>query len=204
MKIKLIISLLAIVGFLFIFSRPLRRVVKYLDSGTNRAIMYAADAQNPCDNQFPIVSGLNLLGEQFELPKDFSDNYNLVILAYTQEHQYDVYTWLPILAEIEASFSDFQYYELPTLPSYNPVFRAQVDGWMIEGIPDEETRSRTVTLYLDVDALNASMNIESTQNIQILLISAEGKVLWRESGAFSENKGISLRSRLRELSLIQL
>jgi hypothetical protein len=202
-KEALLIGLLTIVGLLLVFSKPLKRVVKYLSPNTNKAIILASDAQSANSSQFPIVSGLNLLGEQFNLPEDFSALYNIVVIAYTQEHQNDVYTWLPILAETEVNYSEFRYYELPTLPSYNPVFRAQIDGWMIAGIPDEDTRSRTITLYLDVDAFNEGIGVGNTQDIQILLVSAEGKILWQESGAFSEEKGNSLLTNIHTLDLSQ-
>lgn len=193
----LLIGVLAAIGLLFAFSKPFKRVAKYLSPSTNRAIVLAADDQN-ASNRFPVVSGLNLLGEQFNLPEDFSDLYNIVVIAYTQEHQSDVYTWLPILADIEATYSEFRYYELPTLPSYNPVFRAQIDGWMIAGIPDDDTRSRTITLYLDVDAFNERISVDGVQEIQVLLVSAEGEILWQESGTFSEEKGSSLMMYLYE------
>ena len=200
MKMRSLLGLVAAIGLLVIFAKPLTRVLKYFSPSTNRALVLAAYRQSGDVSQFPIVSGLNLLGERIEFPSDFSDEYNVVVLAYTQEHQNDVYTWLPILAEAEAALPNFRYYELPTLPSYNPVFRAQIDGWMIAGIPDEDTRSRTITLYLDVDAFNQSIGIDNTQEIQILLVADDGNILWKESGAFSEEKGNSFISRLQEVS----
>ena len=67
----------------------------------------------------------------------------------------------------------------------------------------EDTRSLTITLYLDVDRFNRVVGIETTGTIQILLISDNGEVLWRERGSFTEAKGESSRSRLRRLGLIR-
>ncbi|MBE9100887.1 hypothetical protein [Vacuolonema iberomarrocanum] len=193
------IALFVMSGVFLMFLRPFSRVIQYLSPDSRNAIVLAADAGDMTNIQFPSVAGFNLLGERFELPEDLSGRYNVVVLAYTQEHQNDVNTWLPALTEIEATFPEVHYYELPTLPAYNPVYRAQIDGWMLGGIPDEPTRARTITLYLDVDAFNRTVGIENPRTIQVLLVSDTGEVLWRESGAFSTDKGESLTSRLRAL-----
>ncbi|MEM7554407.1 MAG: hypothetical protein AAF378_09965 [Cyanobacteria bacterium P01_A01_bin.84] len=162
----------------------------------------ALPGKNKKDNTtvFPQVSGLNLQGKKFNLPGDFSAPYNVVLLAYSQGQQSDVNTWLPLLKQAETNLSELRYYELPTLPQMNPAARAQLDQWMIDGIPDEENRARTITLYLDVKAFNDVLNIDNTEEIQILLVTKEGKILWQEQGSFSASKGEALQTRLNELT----
>ncbi|MBE7381972.1 MAG: hypothetical protein F6J95_011235 [Leptolyngbya sp. SIO1E4] len=159
----------------------------------------AAEDGEERSGNFPVVSGFNLLGDQFDLPDDFTASYNVVILIYTQPQQNDVYPWIPLLDEIDADFADVQYYELPTLPEFNAAARAQLDQWMIGGIQDEAARARTITLYLDVAAFNQVLGIDTTDEIQLLLITPGGEILWRETGAFSDAKGEALQTRIRTL-----
>ncbi|MEM7649564.1 MAG: hypothetical protein AAF283_10305 [Cyanobacteria bacterium P01_A01_bin.70] len=176
----------------------LKRTAWYLSpSSQNQAgLLVAASAAG---GDFPVVSGFNLLGDQFFLPSDLTTPYSVVILVYDQPQQSDVYTWVPLLEAIETDFADVRYYELPTLPEFNAAFRAQVDRWMIDGIPDEAARDRTITLYLDVEAFNQRLGIDNPDEIQLLLITSEGDLLWRESGAFSAAKGQALQNRIRSL-----
>ena len=146
----------------------LKRTAWYLSpSSQNQAgLLVAASAAG---GDFPVVSGFNLLGDQFFLPSDLTTPYSVVILIYDQPQQSDVYTWVPLLEAIETDFVDVRYYELPTLPEFNAAFRAQVDQWMIDGIPDEAARDRTITLYLDVEAFNQRLGIDTPDEIQQLL-----------------------------------
>lgn len=70
---------------------------------------------------------------------------------------------------------------------------------MIAGIPDEATRYRTITLYLDVETFNQAVNIDSTEAIQLLLVTSNGEILLCTEGAFSEAKGEALQTRIDSL-----
>ncbi|MEL6385249.1 MAG: hypothetical protein AAFQ89_22845 [Cyanobacteria bacterium J06626_18] len=188
--------LLALIGQLLGFSEILKRTMWYLSPDAQNLVSQAAVG---AEASFPNVSGFNLLGDQFYFPSDFTAPYNVVLLVYTQPQQNDVYTWVPLLEQIEADYNDVEYYELPTLPEFNAAARAQLDQWMIAGIPDEATRDRTITLYLDVETFNQAVNIDSTEAIQLLLVTPNGEILWRTEGRFSEAKGEALQTRIDSL-----
>ncbi len=57
---------------------------------------------------FPQVSGRNVDNQSFELPQDFAGKYNIVLLAFTQEQQFEVNTWLDRLKEIESKNPNIQ------------------------------------------------------------------------------------------------
>lgn len=199
-----VVSLLILsAGFFLSFAGTFKRMMLYLSPNSSSNLNYSMNIKTSNRQEakavFPQVSGFNLLGEKFNFPSDFAASYNAVILAYSQEQQSDVLTWIPLLKQAEADFSGIRYYELPTLPEFNVAARAQLDRWMIEGIPDEDTRARTITLYLDVAAFNNALDIENTKEIQILLVNKEGKVVWQQQGRFSQSKGENLQQRLKEL-----
>lgn len=191
--------LLAGIGHFLGFTEVVKRTMWYLSPNANNAIALQADSEEGIAGNFPPVSGFNLLGDQFHLPGDFTDSYNIVLLVYTQNQQNDVYPWIPLLEQLSTDLPDVNYYELPTLPEFNAAARAQLDQWMIAGIPDEATRNRTITLYLDVASFNQAVDVDDTNVIQIMIVTPNGEILWREEGAFSEAKGEALRARIREL-----
>ena len=194
-----ILSSIFVLIFLLSFSGTFKGMMLYLSPNLNYSMALQTKNEKESKSWFPAVSASNLEGQKFNLPGDFSASYNVVVLAYTREHQSDINTWLPLLKQTETANPEVRYYELPTLPNWNAAARAQLDRWMIEGIPNKSTRERTITLYLDVEAFNDALNIDNRDEMQILLVTKEGKILWQEKGSFSTAKGEALLDVLGEL-----
>lgn len=150
---------------------------------------------------FPVVSGYNLDRQEYEFPRDFSSSYNLVILAFQQYHQNAVNTWIPFLQEVEASHPSFWYYELPTIRSLPALSRSFINEGMRAGIPDQTARERTITLYLDKDLFKRALNISSEDEIHLLLVDQDGKILWRASGSYSEEKASDLVNLVQNMEI---
>jgi len=141
---------------------------------------------------FPIVSGSNLNREEFEFPRDFSGTLNLVIIPFQQQQQLIVNTWLPVLQEVEGTFPGFIYYELPTIYELPTLSRTFINEGMRAGIPDETSRQRTITLYLNKEAFKDALNIPSEDQIYLYLVNQTGDILWSEEGEFTQEKAQSL------------
>lgn len=141
---------------------------------------------------FPVVSGYNLMREEFEFPRDFEGTYNLVIIPFQQAQQRDVNTWLPAAQELERRFDGLVYYELPTIYKLPSLSRTFINEGMRAGIPDQKSRERTVTFYLDKDVFKQALDINSEESIHLFLVDQNGAVLWSEQGLFNESKAESL------------
>jgi hypothetical protein len=137
---------------------------------------------------FPLVSGYNLMREEFVFPEDFQGKYNLVIIPFQQRQQADVNTWIPAAQELERSYPGLVYYELPTIYELPVISRTFINEGMRAGIPDSTARERTITLYLDKSVFKEALGITNEQNIQLFLIDQGGNILWREEGLFSSEK----------------
>lgn len=148
---------------------------------------------------FPVVSGYNLERREFEFPRDFGADLNLVIIPFQQYQQRLVDTWVPTLQEIEASFPGFIYYELPTISGMPIIFRTFINEGMRAGIPDQTARERTITLYLDKEEFKAALGVETEDDIHLVLVDRDGNILWREEGAFSPDKAGSLVETIRKV-----
>ena len=66
----------------------------------------------------------------------------------------------------------------------------------LTGIPDPVARERTITLYLDKDEFRQALQLPHEDHIYVLLLDHQGQVLWRAEGAFTPEKGGSLKTRL--------
>jgi hypothetical protein len=148
---------------------------------------------------FPVVSGSNLMREEFEFPRDFEGKFNLVIIPFQQIQQRDVNTWIPAAQELERRYDGLIYYELPTIYSLPTISRTFINEGMRAGIPDQTARERTITFYLDKAVFKKSLGIETEEVIQLMLVDQQGKILWREVGLFSEEKAQALIDVLDDL-----
>jgi predicted transcriptional regulator len=91
-----------------------------------------------------------------------------------------------------------RYYELPTIERLNALARTFINEGMRAGIPDPVARERTITLYLDKNALQEALQLSGESDIYVLLLDRQGRVLWRAEGAFTPEKGASLAAVVRE------
>ncbi len=147
--------------------------------------------------QFPTVTGSNLQRQKLALPQDFQGEQNLVLIAFQQWQQAQVDTWIPFARQLEETHSGLRYYELPTIQRLNALSRTFVNEGMRAGIPDPVARERTITLYLDKNAFRQALQLPGEDDIHVLLLDGQGKVLWRAEGGFTPEKGDSLAAAVR-------
>jgi hypothetical protein len=150
-------------------------------------------------NHFPEVSGYNLDRKEFEFPRDFAGKHNLVIIAFQQNHQALVNTWLPFAQQLEEDIPGFVYYELPTIKEMSALSRTFINEGMRAGIPDQTARERTITLYLNKEEFKTTLNIPNENDIYLLLVEVDGSIVWRTKGSYSQEKADQLSELLERL-----
>ncbi len=143
-------------------------------------------------DRFPTVTGNNLDRELVEFPRDFGGDLNLLFIPFQQQQQRVVDTWVPFAREMEATFPGAIYYELPTIEDMGTLGRTFVNEGMRAGIPDPLSRQRTVTLYLDLAAFMRSLEINSRNDVHVILVDRDGRMLWRTTGPYDPAKAQSL------------
>ena len=142
--------------------------------------------------QFPTVSGFNLNRQEFEFPRDFGRDLNLLFVPFLQPQQFIVNTWMPLANELEAIFPELAYYELPTIDTLPALSRTFINEGMRAGIPNAKARERTITLYIDTARFMRAIGIPTKNDVHILLVDRRGGILWRTTGSFDESKGREL------------
>lgn len=145
---------------------------------------------------FPPVTGRALIGEAFTVPVDLEKPGTLIIVAFYQDQQPDVDTWIPAMEALETERSDFAFYEFPTISKLNPFVRWFIYRGMRSGIKAERARARTVTLHIDKAPFKEELGIEDEDRIYAFLVDPDGSVLWRESGRYTLAKEAALRAVL--------
>ena len=138
---------------------------------------------------FPEVEGKSLMGEVVQFPDVFSKKaFHVVVIAFEQEQQSEVDTWLPSLKDLLEVRKDVDYFELPTISRMNAVMRWIIYRGMRSGIKDEADRARTVTLHIDKEPFKSGLKIDSEESIVLVVVDDKGKVIWRSEGAFEEER----------------
>lgn len=150
--------------------------------------------------RFPTITGETLTGRTLELPQEFEEPLNLVFVAFRREQQADVDSWLSVARDLEASFPDLRYYELSVISHLYAPARLVIDGGMRAGIPDEDTRERTITVYTDKHTVRRALDIDSEDAMQAFLVDRDGSIYWRTAGPQNEADADHLRETVASLT----
>jgi hypothetical protein len=149
----------------------------------------------------PTFTSEALDGRKWTFPKDLSTTHTLIALAFTQNQQDDVDTWVPVVDELLASRGDLAFFEFPTLNNRgyydNPIFRKTLASGMRSGIPSKIARARTITTYVRVDEFIDAMGLKGTSEIHVLLVDKQGRVKWSNRGPRTDSAVEELTSALR-------
>ena len=150
--------------------------------------------------RFPTLTTKDLNGNRRHLPDDFKGDINLLLIAYLRQHQDDVDTWVPRLEELEAQHPSFRYYELPVVAPLSRLGRMSLDFGMRAGIPDPDTRERTLTLYVDRAEFRRSLDIPTEDTIALVLLDHDHQVTWQGLGPWQEATAADLDTALGSLT----
>ena len=69
---------------------------------------------------------------------------------------------------------------------------------MRAAILDNDSRERTITLYLDKKEFNQSLKIPKEDTIYLFLIDKEGQVIWKAEDGFTRQKYNDLKKAVKE------
>ena len=159
-----------------------------IGAGANSAVKPGAPGM------FPTVTGINLEGEEKQIPHELPGSLRILCVAFERQQQEDVNTWIDRLTPEVLQQHDLAFYELPVIYEASQAFRLWVNNGMRAGIRDDLARRRTFTVYTDRQAFTANLGF-SLSSISTVLIDKSGKILWRADGPATEaNFGELLRA----------
>lgn len=142
---------------------------------------------------FPSVSGESLEKELMQIPDDFKGNMTLLLIGYKQDSQFDIDRWL---IGLDMTQTQVAVYEVPTIQGLFPrMFSTFIDNGMRAGIPKPLWKG-VVTVYQDGDQVQAFTGNENPNNTRVVLLDAQGKVIYFYDQGFSVDALNQLRSLL--------
>lgn len=153
--------------------------------------------------RFPEVTGSNLLRQKVTLPGDLQGELNILFVAFQQWHQAWVDSWVPMARQVEQAFPVVQFYELPVIWKMNRFSQTFINEGMRAGIPNQNTRKKTITLYTDKGAFRQALDLPHEETIYVLIVDQQGNVLWRTEGVYSQEKGEALTKAIQEYSTLK-
>jgi hypothetical protein len=153
--------------------------------------------RNPVGETFPTVVGKSLKGEERSLPAAYAGRPVLLLVGYVQKAQFDADRW--ILGVLQAGLP-VKVVEVPTIDGLFPrLFAGAIDDGMREGIPAEDWAD-VVTVYDDAERIVAFTGNEVPRNIRVLLLDADGKVMWFHDRGYSPRLPLELARLLKDAS----
>jgi hypothetical protein len=156
----------------------------------------ATNPPAPALGQFSPIQAISLDGAHMDLPANFSGQLNLVIITFAREQQQQVDSWIAAARKIEASHSQFRYYELPTMSRENLLYRWWFDEALRSNTTDKDLRSRILTAYVNKHTFKKSLDIENEKQVVAILVDSKGHVYWRADGAYKDADTPALVSAL--------
>lgn len=155
------------------------------------------ERRDPLGEAFPVVAGESLDGRRVALPEDVGGEPILLLIGYKQNAQFDIDRW--ILGLMQAG-TPVRFLEVPTIPGLFPgMIAGTIDEGMRSGIPSEDWGA-VVTLYGDDAKRVASWTgNEDGLNSRVVLLDADGEVVWFHDRGYSAGVLMELDARVREL-----
>lgn len=163
-----------------------------IGAGTNSQIEVVGD------DFFPKMVGIDLQGNERQLPQSFDAKLNLVIVAFKREQQVDVDSWIKVFPQIFAKNSQINFYELPIIYELGAFSRMSINNGMRRGVKGDEARSRTITIYTNRTKFFDLMKMQEDK-IYALLIDQSGKILWQKEGVANVQNVESLQNFITKL-----
>ena len=150
--------------------------------------------RDPLGELFPKVGARSLSGEEITLPDSFSGKKVVLLVAYVQDAQFDVDRWMLGLAQLK---TDVLVAEIPTIQGFFPrLISRRIDRGMRSGIPKEDW-GIVYTVYEDAKIIAEFLGNESPRKTRVLLLSAEGRVVWFYDRGYSAARVQELDAKVR-------
>ncbi len=150
--------------------------------------------RDPTGEPFPPVVGESLEGQRVELPGAFTGEPVVLLVGYRQRTQFDLDRWLLGLAEAQVPVA---VREVPTISGMVPwMISGTIDGGMRRGIPKEDWGA-VVTVYGDANKIEEFTGTENSLPGRILLLDADGTVVFFHDRGYSVGALQRLRDALK-------
>jgi predicted transcriptional regulator len=146
---------------------------------------FAADA-------FPHFNGQTFGERAVTIPDAFKGRPTVLVITFTRAAEQQARAWTDKIKQKSISATTYQVLELEDVPR---LMRGFVRGSIRRSIP-KESQDNFILLFEGEDALKKSVGFQASDDAYVLLLDADGNVVWREHGAVDDKKVDVLRKQL--------
>ena len=168
----------------------LPRLLKVAGLGISLSV-FAATPPAP-ELHFPSITADTLSKQTLHLPQDFGTADSLVVLAFERDQQKDLDSWAKPAQDLATASPPLRFYEVPVFPWRDVFYRWWLNTAMRSSMADDVARRRTIPVYVNKEKFESSLQIMTEKAITVVLLDKDGRVLWRTSGPWNEEKGRAL------------
>ena len=144
--------------------------------------------------RMPAMTAENLNERSLALPAELPAERTLVLIAFTQEQQADVDTWVKGL---DLTSGRVPWMELPVIAPQNAFVRGMIGAGMRRDIRDAAIRERVVPLFVDPVGLRRALDlIGDDRQIYAIVFDRTGRVLGQVQGVFTDDRAKPLMALL--------
>lgn len=140
------------------------------------------------EGYFPKLTAINLEGDKISIPGDLVGKKKLILIAFERKQQQDINTWLSASLDLVEAHPELSVYELPVIKEMNVFIRFNINNGMRYGIDSKSQREHTLTVYIDKDQFNSSLDIETNKEIICFLLDENNRIIYREAGLADTQK----------------
>ena len=129
---------------------------------------------------FPTVQSKNLEGNRVIIPADAKGKVTLVAVAFLQQSQGQLDSWLNPFYEKFGKRDDFMFYEIPMIAGGYVFMKPIISSGMRGGLPQFKHK-HVVTFFGDVKQYSDTLNIDPGFG-HAFLLDKEGTIRWQNKG----------------------
>ncbi len=143
----------------------------------------SVESQEPATTgQLPSLTGDNLNSRKMTLPRDLPGDPALLFIAFDQDHQSQIDSWIKGLNDSAA----VPWLEVPIIEPSNAFVRAMIAGGMRRDITATEVRERVVTIYTAPNAVAQTVGCtDYRKRLCVAVAEKSGRIRLVLTGAYS-------------------
>lgn len=155
-------------------------------------VLAASNAQVVANQlQFPKITTQNLNERVATFPAELPGDLTLVLIAFYREQQAELNVWIE---ELGLNGADAPaWIEMPVMPDYGSLWCAFANNGTRSGITTSEARARVFTVYASRDKFRADLNLPTAEQVYVLAVRRDGRVIARADGSYTQAKSAPLR-----------
>ena len=180
----------ALLVVIFAMSLAAPMLLHAADTNPGGGNVMDSPVQENLGKKFPVVNAETLEGNKATVPDDAAGKVTLVCVAFLQQSQAQLDSWLNPFYEKFGSREDIMFYEVPMISGGYRFMKMIIDGGMRGGLPTFKHKN-VVTMYGDVESYKKTLNVDPASG-HAFLLDRTGVIRWQDQGFSDAGKLESL------------